>query len=796
LNLTKTEIEFRVRDNFLFSFINAILTLLLLVVLSSVLYANIINVPVDFETIQSAIDSSQSGDTILIAEGQYEEELLVDNQDLTLASRYLIDNDTSNISETIISGDSLFRILIISSNNDHNVNIIGITFVEGTTDQNNTASAIYANGINLLVDECRFINNYSAVIAGALTVINCEILISNSIFINNYSLTGSASRIINCRGIIQNNIIRNNIAANFVGGIYVLDSSVDVVNNEFSNNRSEYSTGGLRYHNSTGNIENNIFLNNYARSFAGGLHAVGTGFLLIENNIFRGNQSGGIGGGVIVHGDNVEIRENLFEENIAASYNEEYQRWQGNGGGIYVSGHQDGYIEIYENCFIGNVAAWYGGAIDSSDSLYFHHNIFLRNRSPLGSALYAVQGQLPYVEGHDNLFKDNQPAYEYSNDYHGAVTQGNQANFRLYDNDFIGNPIVAAKATHNGTIDGRNNFWGDSTGPQHEDDNPEGRGDIVDPSVQVIPFSTERHTPFAPPDFFDLETPADEDTTFLSTMNFTWNSTTDPNDDPVTYTLETAFNDTFYEAIRYPAGTDTFFQIDQLENDTTYRWRVFAEDHIWMRTYSSHTHRLTVILEDDHFPTAFSLGEPGNDAGIEEESILFTWFPSADSTAGDVISYTLELSNDEDFEQAERMSANNDTFFWAAEFDESLYYWRVFASDLHNHITYSSESRSFNYLDVEDTNLACIPGSWELTAIYPNPFNPVVRIVVGVPEKAHLKVEIFDLLGRSVAVLKDDELQPGYHKMVWLAKGSTGIYLLRTTSETGWKETRKLLFIK
>ncbi|MDP8208784.1 MAG: T9SS type A sorting domain-containing protein [Candidatus Electryonea clarkiae] len=97
---------------------------------------------------------------------------------------------------------------------------------------------------------------------------------------------------------------------------------------------------------------------------------------------------------------------------------------------------------------------------------------------------------------------------------------------------------------------------------------------------------------------------------------------------------------------------------------------------------------------------------------------------------------------------------------------------------------------------VPDNPFDGIPEEWALSAVYPNPFNPTLHIVVAVPEAAIVKAEIFDLLGRNVAVVSTGKLHPGYHNFSWTADGTSGVYFLAVSSETGWKKMQKIVYLK
>ncbi|MDP8208069.1 MAG: T9SS type A sorting domain-containing protein [Candidatus Electryonea clarkiae] len=98
--------------------------------------------------------------------------------------------------------------------------------------------------------------------------------------------------------------------------------------------------------------------------------------------------------------------------------------------------------------------------------------------------------------------------------------------------------------------------------------------------------------------------------------------------------------------------------------------------------------------------------------------------------------------------------------------------------------------------EFKDQPLSGFPSEWSIASTYPNPFNPTIHVVVAVPQVGKVKAEIFDVLGRSVVTLTDGLVQPGFHRMNWHASGPTGIYFLKVSSESGWSDTRKLLYMK
>ncbi len=86
-------------------------------------------------------------------------------------------------------------------------------------------------------------------------------------------------------------------------------------------------------------------------------------------------------------------------------------------------------------------------------------------------------------------------------------------------------------------------------------------------------------------------------------------------------------------------------------------------------------------------------------------------------------------------------------------------------------------------------------GFW-LEQNYPNPFNPTttIRFLLGTHQGVSL--QIFDVAGRHVETLVEDNLPSGVHEKLWNASGfASGAYFYRLQSET-FSATRKLQLLK
>ncbi|MBI4429969.1 MAG: T9SS type A sorting domain-containing protein [Ignavibacteriales bacterium] len=79
---------------------------------------------------------------------------------------------------------------------------------------------------------------------------------------------------------------------------------------------------------------------------------------------------------------------------------------------------------------------------------------------------------------------------------------------------------------------------------------------------------------------------------------------------------------------------------------------------------------------------------------------------------------------------------------------------------------------------------------------YPNPFNPSTEIQFSLPQKRHVTLTIFDLLGREVVTLVSEEWSAGSYCTGWDAgRMSSGVYLCRLQAGD-FVETKKLLLLR
>jgi|WetSurMetagenome_2_1015567.scaffolds.fasta_scaffold07669_5 hypothetical protein len=109
----------------------------------------------------------------------------------------------------------------------------------------------------------------------------------------------------------------------------------------------------------------------------------------------------------------------------------------------------------------------------------------------------------------------------------------------------------------------------------------------------------------------------------------------------------------------------------------------------------------------------------------------------------------------------------------------------------------TGELIAYGITGIRNTTLNQMPREFSLAQNYPNPFNPTTKITFTLVEDSHVSLKVFDMLGREVANLVNQDLRAGIvHSAVFDASRlASGLYLYRL--ETGTSSlVKKLMLLK
>ncbi|RYE13824.1 MAG: hypothetical protein EOP51_29140, partial [Sphingobacteriales bacterium] len=245
-------------------------------------------VPQQYATIQAAINASSPSDTVLVAPGQYFENLNFRGKNIVVGSRFITTQNRAFVKNTIINGSQpqypdTASVALFVNGEDSTAVLAGFTLTggKGTKWLDPHTSLVYREG-------------------GAI-------------------LCQSSSPVIRDNYIYQNEAINTTNAESAGGGAIRADGgNVRILHNVISRNKGGYGTA-IVLNFAGGIVRNNIIcLNSGGTFFSGGsiwMHGVSAVPKLIENNTITGNMATAGTGGIVVMATDAIVRNNIIRGN-------------------------------------------------------------------------------------------------------------------------------------------------------------------------------------------------------------------------------------------------------------------------------------------------------------------------------------------------------------------------------------------------------------------------------------------------------------------------------------------------
>ncbi|MFH0991284.1 MAG: T9SS type A sorting domain-containing protein [bacterium] len=284
-----------------------------------------------------------------------------------------------------------------------------------------------------------------------------------------------------------------------------------------------------------------------------------------------------------------------------------------------------------------------------------------------------------------------------------------------------------------------------------------------------------------------LTSPANNSTTVSVPATFSWS----PVSGATSYTIQISTSSTFATfAVNQSGITTALFTASGLANGTSYYWRVSATNASGTSAYST-TNAFFTTLVGPPPPTLLSPADASTNVPV---NTTLSW-----SAVAGVTFYKVQISTNATFTQL-LVSENvltGTSYAPTVLSNNTLYYWRVNANGASG-LGVFSEARSFKTITTTSVEAIgdALPLEFSLSQNYPNPFNPSTSFQISIPQRSRTVLKIYDVIGKEVATLIEQELPAGQYNVRWNAVNhQSGIYFatLRTGSLT---QTRKVTLMK
>lgn len=227
-----------------------------------------------------------------------------------------------------------------------------------------------------------------------------------------------------------------------------------------------------------------------------------------------------------------------------------------------------------------------------------------------------------------------------------------------------------------------------------------------------------------------------------------------------------------------------------LTNNTKYNYRIFSYSNAGNSAYSNISSSTTQMIA----PPAPTLISPPNNSLGTPLTPLLDW-----DTVMTAASYKIQVSNDSLFINTIWAAANilqTQTMVPTGVLtNNTKYYWRVWGVNL---VGPGSYSTVWNF---KTTLVKIVQDEQKLIKVrfsqnYPNPFNPTTNIEFSIPEKSFVKLNVFDISGKQVSQLVNENLSAGTFKYDFNAENlPSGIYFYKFETDK-FSETKKMILIK
>jgi len=282
-------------------------------------------------TIQAGIDAANHGDTVLLEPGIY---IGVGNRDVDFTGKRITVTSVGGAAVTIIDCQGLGRAFTLTSRENENSVISGVTIKNGSAEY---GGGIYAHIAKPTITDNIIMNNTATEDGGGIYI---------------YGAISTTTP-----PIVSGNTITGNVVSGGVyqrgGGLWVNSTNIVIEQNTISGNTA-VDGGGIYLSGDVDNVfRDNIVTGNTATTRGGGIYISGWG-ASVDGNLIADNDAGSWGGGLYTLGTTATVSYSVIADNSAGLF----------GGAAYF---KDGSPAMRNVTVVGNTGS--GAVVTYSSAL-------------------------------------------------------------------------------------------------------------------------------------------------------------------------------------------------------------------------------------------------------------------------------------------------------------------------------------------------------------------------------------------------------------------------------------------
>lgn len=103
---------------------------------------------------------------------------------------------------------------------------------------------------------------------------------------------------------------------------------------------------------------------------------------------------------------------------------------------------------------------------------------------------------------------------------------------------------------------------------------------------------------------------------------------------------------------------------------------------------------------------------------------------------------------------------------------------------------------TFKYSETVEVTVGQVPNDYSLNQNFPNPFNPSTTIQYDIPKTSFVKISVYDILGKEIKLLVNEEKNPGHYEIIFNAKELAGGIYYYSIKAGEFSQSKKMILLK